>query len=76
VVEPGPVVLGSQIAVYVGHMMPAPGEGHHHDQSANILEMVPLKVVVQRTKALVQRAGHTSHPNHEAMLPEPLVNGR
>ena len=26
--------------------MPAPGEGHHQNQQAEILEMVPMKVVV------------------------------
>ena len=35
-----------------------------------------MKVVLQGMKELVERAGHTYNPKHEAMLPEPMVNGR
>ena len=74
--EAGPVVLGLQITVSGGHMMSAPGEGHHQDQQAERLEMIPMNVVVQGTKELVKRAGHAYDPKHKAMLPEPMVNGR
>jgi hypothetical protein len=70
------VVLGLQITASVGDMMPAPDEGHHQDQQAEILDMVPMNVMVQGTKELVKRAGHTYDAKHEAILPEPMVNGR
>jgi hypothetical protein len=38
--------------------------------------MVPLKVAVQGTKARVERAGHAYEAQPEAMLPEPMGNGR
>ncbi len=75
VMEAGPVVRGLQITGSVGDMRPAPGEGHHHDQPAARLDMVPMKVLVQGTKELVKRAGHTDDAQHAAMLPEPRVNG-
>jgi hypothetical protein len=37
--------------------------------------MVPMKVAVQGTNELVERAGHAYDAKHEAMLPEPMVNG-
>ena len=76
VVNAGPVVLGLPIAVEIGHMMLAPGEGHHHDQHAELLEMVPMQVAVQGAKELVERVGHAYNATHEAMLPELMVNGR
>jgi hypothetical protein len=57
-------------------MMPAPGKGPHQDQPAEIRAMIPMNVVVQGTKARVKRAEHAYDANHEAMLPEPMVNGR
>ena len=75
-VEPAPVVPGLQIAGYIGHMMPPPGEGHHQDQPANILQMVLPQVTLQGTKERVERAGHAYDAKHEAMLPTPMVNGR
>jgi hypothetical protein len=38
--------------------------------------MVSMKVAVQGTKELVERAGHAYDATHEAILPEPMVNGR
>jgi hypothetical protein len=76
VVDAGPVVLGIQIAGYVGHMMPTPGEDHDQDQLAAILAMVPMNVAMQWTKALIERAGHAYAATPEAILPEPMVNGR
>src|SRR5882724_13534099 len=75
-VEPAPVVPGLQIAGYIGHMMPPSGEGHHQDQPANILQMVPPQVALQGTKERVERAGHAYDAKHEAILPTPMVNGR
>jgi hypothetical protein len=70
------VALAVQITASIGDIMPAPGEGHHQNQEAEILEMIPMKVVVQGPKELVKRAGHAYETKHEAMLPEPRVNGR
>ena len=56
--------------------MSALGEGHHQDQQAEILAMIPRKVVVQGTKERVKRAGHAYDAKHEAILPKPMVNGR
>jgi len=56
--------------------MPAPSEDHDQDQHAEILAMVPMKVAMQGTKALVERAGHAYDAKHEAILPEPMVNWR
>jgi hypothetical protein len=76
VIEAGPVALDVQRTASMGDMMPAPGEGHHHNQEAERLDMIPMNVVVQGTKALVKRAGHAYETKPEAMLPEPMVNGR
>src|SRR5262245_14005709 len=56
--------------------MSAPGAGHSQGQQAKIREMIPMKMARQGTKELVEREGHTYNPKHEAILPEPMVNGR
>jgi hypothetical protein len=76
VVDAGPVGRGLQLSVEVGHLRPAAGEGYHHDQPAERLARVPMNVAVQGTKELVERAGHAYDTTSEAILPEPMVNGR
>jgi hypothetical protein len=49
VVDAGPVGRGLQLSVEVGHLRPAAGEGHHHDQPAERLARVPMNVAVQAT---------------------------
>jgi hypothetical protein len=76
VVEAGPMALDIQIPVHIGHMAPAPREGHHQDQQAKVVEMGPMNAGAQGEKKLVERGGHAYDAKHGGNSPQPRVNGR
>jgi hypothetical protein len=76
VVEAGPVVRSIQIPIHVGDIPPPPHKGDGKDQQAKVGEMIPMKVPLQGLKKLVKRGGNPYDAEHEAILLEPLVNGR
>src|SRR6266511_1491389 len=69
VVEASAVMRGIQIPVEVGDIAPAPGEGHHQDQQAKIVEMVPIKAGAQGAKKLIKGRGNAYEAKHEGNFP-------
>jgi hypothetical protein len=76
VVEAGPMVRSIQIPIHVGDIPSPPHTGDGQDQEAKVGEMIPMKVPFQGLKKLVKRGGNPYDAEHEAMLLEPMVNGR
>jgi len=74
--EAGPIALAIQLPGHMGHMVPAPGEGHHSAQQAQVVEMGPMKAGAPSENKLVERRGHAYQATHGGHAPQPRLSGR